>query len=465
MKYWFYTFWLAALYLIMVSSPNLMAQDSVEIAQTDTVAPSAKPIVFLFSLEEDIMPAAGRKVKQAYEQAEAAGAQYIIMELNTFGGRVDVADEIRALIMESKATTAVLINNNAASAGALISIAHDSIYMVKGASIGAATVVSAQDGTQLPDKYQSYMRSTMRATAEAKGRDPRIAEAMVDERIAIPGIIDSGYTLTFTTEEALNHGYAENRAVNTEDVMKHLGLENVELVTYEEGAMEDVINFLMHPAVSSILMMMIFFGLFFELQSPGVGFPLIAAILGAILYFAPLYLEGLAANWEILIFIAGVILIALEVFIIPGFGVAGIAGITLVVIGLTLSLIGNIDFDFSFAPDAQILWAVIRVTLTIAIMLLLFLAFNERLIKSKAFSRLVLVESLSKEAGYTSAVAELNLLVGQQGIASTDLRPTGKVEIADNRYEASTDGELIEKGTPIVVVRSRGNYLEVKRQK
>ncbi len=465
MNRWFYTYTCLVLYLIVVSLIPAFATDSTETIATDSVETTARPVVFTFKLDEDIMPAAGRKVEQAYKQAEEAKADYILLELNTFGGRVDVADEIRAIVMASKATTVVFINNNAASAGALISIAHDSIYMVKGASIGAATVVSTQDGTQLPDKYQSYMRSTMRSTAEAKGRDPKIAEAMVDERIAIEGVIDSGYTLTFTTEEALAHDYTDGRAVNIDDVLEQLGLEDVELIKYQEGSMEGVINFLLHPAVSSLLMMMIFFGMFFELQSPGVGFPLIAAIAGAVLYFAPLYLEGLAANWEILVFVAGVVLIALEVFVIPGFGVAGVSGIILALVGLTLSLIGNIDFDFSFAPDAQILWAIIRVTLTVSIIILLFLAFNEKLIKSGAFSRLVLVESLSDDAGYTSSIAGLDQLIGLSGTAVTDLRPVGKVEINDERYEASSDGELIEKGNAITVVRSRGNFVEVKRAK
>ena len=449
------------LYAIMgiVLSLSVYGQDGL-----DTTA-STEPIVFYFQLNEAIMPAAGRKVKLAYEQAEEAGANYIIMELNTFGGRVDVADEIRKVILDAEATTAVFINNNAASAGALISIAHDSIYMVKGASIGAATVVSGEDGQQMPDKYQSYMRSTMRSTAEAKGRDPKIAEAMVDDRVVIPGIIDSAYTLTFTTDEAIQYDYCEGYASSLEDVLDNLGVEEHTRIEYEESTMEDVINFLMNPVVSSILMMMIFFGIFFELQTPGVGFPLIAAITGAVLYFAPLYLEGLASYWEIIVFIVGAILLMVEIFAIPGFGIAGISGIILMVGGLILSLIGNVNFDFSFAPDTQILWAVIRVALTMTVLIVLFLVFNERIAKSKAFSRLVLSDSLSEEAGYTSSVATLNTLIGAVGLAITDLRPSGKIEIGEERYEASTEGELIEKGTRVKVIRSRGNYLQVRETK
>lgn len=468
MKPRLYTHLTLILYAIMVIFNPLHAQDadSIQVRETTTeVTGSVKPVVFYFTLDEDIMPAAGRKIEQAYSQAEEAGADYIIMELNTFGGRVDITDEIRERILAANITTVVFINKNAASAGALISIAHDSIYMNKGASIGAATVVSGEDGRQMPDKYQSYMRSTMRSTAEAKGRDPKIAEAMVDDRIAIPGIIDSAYTLTFTTEEAIKHGFCEGNAANLNEVLTHLGIEEHELVEYEASAMEGVINFLLNPVVSGILMMMIVMGIFFELQTPGVGFPLGAAVLGAILYFAPLYLEGLANYWEIALFFVGVILLLVEIFAIPGFGVAGISGIVLMVAGLVLSLIANVNFDFTFAPETQIVWAMVRVALSLSVLTILVLVFHERILNSGPISRLVLKDSLNDEQGYTSSVATLNDLVGATGIAATDMKPSGKVEIAEERYEASSDGELIEKGTRVKVVRSRGNYLQVRKAK
>lgn len=451
--------------VVMMAGLPLYGQDSLAM-QTDTVTTAKtpnkdNPVVFRFTLDEDIMPAAKRLVEEAYKQAADAKADYIIMELNTFGGRVDVADAIRKQVMDAKAITVVWINNNAASAGALISLAHDSIYMVKGASIGAATVVSGEDGTQMPDKYQSYMRSTMRSTAEAKGRDPRIAEAMVDDRIHIDGIIDSGYTLTFTTVEAIAHHYAEGEAESFDEVLSDLGIGKHTLVEYHPSAMEGVINFLLNPVVSSLLMLMIFGGLFFELQTPGVGFPLAAAIVGAVLYFAPLYLEGLAANWEILIFLLGLVLLALEIFVIPGFGAAGISGIILIVLGLGLSLIANVNFDFSLTTSDQILWAIVRVTIPLTIILGLLLAFNERIVNSRAFSRIVLKDSLDSDKGYTSGLQELSNLVGKTGEAATDLRPSGKVNIDGARFDASSDGMHIPKGTPITVVANRGNYLLV----
>lgn len=454
-----YTLNTLLVYLLLVNIP--LCAFAVE----DSLAKSDEPVVFYFKLDDDIMPAAERLLESAYEQAEEAHADVMLMELNTFGGRVDVADRMRTLVMNAPFTTVVWVNNNAASAGALISIAHDSIYMKKGASIGAATVVSGEDGTQMPDKYQSYMRSTMRSTAEAKGRDPRIAEAMVDDRIVIEGIIDSGYTLTFTTDEALANGYANGIAANKDEVLSQLGITAHKLVEYEAGPLEGVIAFLLHPAVSGILMMMIFMGIFFELQTPGVGFPLAAAITGAVLYFAPLYLEGLAEHWEILIFLVGVGLMALEIFVIPGFGAAGISGIALMATGLVLSLVANINFDFTFVPSSDIAFALARVVAAMTLLVMVLFMFGDRLISSKGFSRIVLTDTLSTEKGFTTTVKGLQELVGSIGVAATDLRPSGKVEIADDRYEASTDGQLIEKGASVIVVRSRGNYIEVKKHK
>jgi membrane-bound serine protease (ClpP class) len=473
----FYKLLLHWVFIIMVTPPMaLLAQDTPNTA-TDTgyLMPivkdtaniahnyTGKQKVYYFKLHDEIMPPAARLVDKAIDEAEAWGATLVIMELNTFGGRVDIADEIRSKLLNAKMPVAVWINDNAASAGALISIACDSIYMAPGSSIGAATVVSGEDGTQMPDKYQSYMRSTMRSTAEANGRDPLIAEAMVDDRIVIPGIIDSGFTLTFTTTEALKYGYSEGIADSREEVLKQIGVADYEMKEYEPGMLDAIIAFLMHPAVNSLLLMAIIGGIYFELQTPGVGFPLAAAVTAAVLFFAPLYLEGLAANWEILLFIVGVILLALEIFVIPGFGIAGISGIILIVGSLILSLVANIDgFDFTFASGEQLTRAVLQVTVILTVAIIGFLVFNERITTSAAFKKLTLQDSLSGE-GYTAGLAELDNLAGQHGIAATDLRPSGKISIGEERYEASTDGELIEKGTEIVVVRSRGNYLQVRK--
>jgi membrane-bound serine protease (ClpP class) len=278
-----------------------------------TAQENDKTIVYKFNIKQEITRATWRQTQQAFEAADTLGAKYFLIHMNTYGGTVVDADSIRTKILESKIPVFVFIDNNAASAGALISIACDSIYMRPGSSIGAATVVN-QTGEAMPDKYQSYMRSTMRATAEAHGkdtiitdnetiirwrRDPQIAEAMVDPSVFIEGIIDTGKVLTFTPSEAIENGYCEGTAENVDEVLRKVGIENYIIIEYQPTFIEKIIGWLVHPIVSGILIMAIIGGIYFEMQSPGIGFPLGIAILAAIAYFAPLYLEGLAANWEI----------------------------------------------------------------------------------------------------------------------------------------------------------------------
>lgn len=453
-------------FFFLFSVNNFLANTDSIAEKIDTLATELKVDkeikIFHFELKEDITPAAWRLVNKATQQAKEMNADVIIMELNTYGGMVNMADSIRTRFINTKALTVSWINNNAASAGALISIACDSIYMTKGANIGAATVVDGT-GSQLPDKYQSYMRSTMRSTAEAKNRDPRIAEAMVDDRIKIEGIIDSGQVLTFTTSEAIKNNFCEGEANSLEEVIEMLGIEKYNITSYEAKALDKVISFLLNPIVSSILMLMIFGGIYFELQTPGVGFPLAAAVLGAILYFAPLYLEGLAANWEILLFVVGLILISIEIFVIPGFGVAGIIGITFVVAGLTLSLIENDFFDFSFTPKFEISKAFIRVVGTLSGGMILMAIFGKSLFNTPAMKRIMLMDEQRSSEGYVISHESQEQLLGSVGIAVTDLRPSGKVEIDDEIYDAVTEGGFITRGNNVKVIKTEGYSIIVRK--
>lgn len=461
----FIKYLLVAILLLALNNNFLANTDSLE-SEKDTIVELSKEVkeykIYHFELKEDITPAAWRLVKKATDQAKEMNVDLIIMELNTYGGMVNMADSIRTRFINSKIRTVSWINNNAASAGALISIACDSIYMSKGANIGAATVVDGT-GSQLPDKYQSYMRSTMRSTAEAKNRDPHIAEAMVDERIKIDGIIDSGKVLTFTTSEAIKHNFCEGEANTLEEVIEKLGIEKYTITEYVAKPIDKIIAFLLNPVVSSILMLMIFGGIYFELQTPGVGFPLAAAVLGAVLYFAPLYLEGLAANWEILLFILGLILIAVEIFVLPGFGIAGILGIVFIVTGLTLSLIENDFFDFTFTPRFEISKAFIRVVGTLAGGLLLMAIFGKSLFNTPAMKRIMLMDEQRSKEGYVISHVEQESLVGSTGIAITDLRPSGKVECNDEIYDAVTEGGFITKGSTVKVMKAEGYSIIVRK--
>lgn len=280
------------------------------------IGESEKKKVLVGKIDNNIDPRTNRYSKLLLEEASENDYDIVVIEMDTYGGAVNDADDIRTRILDFEIPIYVWINKDAASAGALISIACDSIYMSSGASIGAATVVTG-DGTQAPDKYQSYMRSIMRSTAEAKGRDPKIAEAMVDEDIEVDSISMEGKVITFSTKEAIKYGFCDAELNSVVEIMERQGIEDYEITKFELGSTEDIISFFLNPVVSSILILLILGGLYFELQTPGIGFPIIASITALILYLVPYYLNGVAENWEIIMFFVGVILIMLEVFVIP----------------------------------------------------------------------------------------------------------------------------------------------------
>ncbi len=428
----------------------------------DSITNQRQLKVFTFTIDEDIAPPAERKTKKALEQATEMQADIIILHLNTFGGMLDAADKIRTMILESKIPIWVFIDNNAASAGALISLACDSIYMRSGANIGAASVVN-QNGEIMPDKYQSYMRSLMRSTAQTNGRDPNIAEAMVDPRVFIEGVNDSGKVLTFTTEEALLHGYCEGKANSIEEILAINKIDNYQIIEQELSWIDYLIGFLVNPMVSGILIMLIIGGIYFEFQTPGVGFPLIVAITGAVLYFAPLYLEGLASNWEILLFIAGVGLLAAEIFIIPGFGVAGVSGIFLIIMSLTLSLVHNEGFDFEFTGTSSVLKSFFIVIISIISSFFLSIWLGQKLLTSTRFGELSLFTTQQSAEGYTSVDIKLKDYVGKTGIASTLLRPAGKIIIDEEQFDATAETGFIEKGEKIIIVKFENQQMVVRQ--
>lgn len=448
-------------------SLQLMANpaDSVPVAETATTAasPGKKQKIYYINLSKEIMPAAGRLISKAITAAETEEVDILILNLNTYGGRLDVADSIRSRLLYSKAKTIAFINNNAASAGALISLACDSIYMVPGASIGAATVVD-QAGEEVPDKYQSYMRGMMRSTAETKGRDPRIAEAMVDASIFIEGIIDSGKVLTLTAKEAVELGIADGLANNMQEVIEKLGITEYTLTEHQESSLDKFINFLLNPIVNSILLLLIVGGIYFELKTPGVGFPLIAALIGAILYFAPLLIDGSAAVWEVLLFIIGVILLLVEIFIIPGFGVAGISGIILIIAGLTFSLVGVNWSDMNFIAMDLLARAFFRVMLTFIGGMALLFTFGGSALSLPGFRRMVLAVDQKSEDGYSTRRNELYDLIGMEAETISTLRPSGKVLLNGEIYDAVSESSFIDPKTAVIIRAVEGYSLLVRRK-
>ena len=413
---------------------SLQAQDTTTIKN-----------IYVIKLHKEIDKSSAKMFTDALKEAEAAKADYCILNLNTYGGALDAADSIRSAIIQSSVPVVSFVNVQAASAGALISIACDSIYMRNGSSIGAATVVDGS-GNVLPDKYQSFMRAIMRSTAESHGkkaiikgndttwiwyRDPEIAQAMVSA--------DS--VLSFTPSEAIENSYCEGIAESVEEVAKILA-ENSETYVITEHKITSankIIYFFLNPVIQGLLLMLIMGGIYFELQSPGIGFPLVAAIVGVVLYFVPLYLNGLVQNWEIIFFFVGILLLIMEVFVIPGFGTAGISGILLIIITLAFAMIDNqIVFeggDFNFTPLVKP-FAIVLVSCTSMLFMSIFLL--SRLFPTAAFSHIALKTNLSSENEGVVGVEKNSLqkFVGKKAVVVADLKPQGVVEVDGMRQQA-----------------------------
>tara|TARA_B110000003_G_scaffold14009_2_gene13841 strand:+ start:1356 stop:2693 length:1338 start_codon:yes stop_codon:yes gene_type:complete len=417
--------------------------------------------VLVGEIKSNIDPRTNRYTKLLLEEASEKDYDVIIIEMDTYGGAVNDADDIRTRILDFEKPIYVWINKDAASAGALISIATDSIYMSSGASIGAATVVTG-DGTQAPDKYQSYMRSIMRSTAEAKGRDPKIAEAMVDEDIEVDSISAEGKVITFSTQEAIKFGFCDAELNSIEEILERQNINNYNITKYELDSTEDIISFFLNPVVSSVLILLILGGLYFEMQTPGVGFPIIASITALILYLVPYYLNGVAENWEILLFFIGIIFIALEVFVIPGFGVFGVIGLFASLSSLILIMLNNDMFDFTFVLSRDLIASSLSVFISVFSFGLLVLFGGIKLTDSKAFKKIALNETQETSKGYVSKKYPDNLL-NMKGKSFTILRPSGKVIIDENIYDASTSGEYIDKNKNVIVTNNEGSSLKVKK--
>ena len=405
-------------------------------------------VIYRIRLDSDIDKSAQRLVTLGLEKADKAGADLVMIDLDTYGGAVDAADSIRSAILRYDKPVAAYVNMQAASAGALISIACDSIYMKTGSSIGAATVVD-QTGNVMPDKYQSFMRGMMRSTAQATGRDPHIAESMTD----------TANVLSMTPTEAIAVGYCEGIYETVDEVAQAMAGDKEFVVKSMEDDMtflDKLIQLLLNPLLQSIFMMMIIGGIFVEIRTPGIGLPLLTAIIGALLYFAPGYLGHLVSYWEILLFVVGLILISIEIFVLPGFGVAGITGIVAVVLSLAFAMVDNIelfnwDGTLNLQPIIQPLGIVI-ISAAAAVFGSVWLV--KKLYATRSFDHIALRQEMKAEDGFTGVVSGLESLVGETVTVFTDMRPGGKVKTADGRILEATlkFGGFASKGETLKVL-------------
>jgi membrane-bound serine protease (ClpP class) len=394
-------------------------------------------------------------VERSIEEAQQARAAAVVLELETPGGRVDAAERIANAIGDSDVPLYAFINRHAYSAGALIALATDGIYMRPGSVMGAATPVVGS-GEKAPEKIVSAMRGQMRALAEARGLDPDVAEAMVDEAIQIDGVVDAGKLLTLTTSEAVGLNYA-SEVEDWEGLLEELNLAGAPVQVMGVNWAERIVRFLSNPIVAPFLLSLGFLGLIAEIKSPGLGLAGLAGLLSLSLFFGSHMILGLAGIEDLILFGAGVVLIGVEIFIIPGFGLFGVLGGVGVLAGVYLSLVGGIPTVPDFAQAGAILSTSILIILLTSWALLRHLPQSNRLTRSGVF----LITKGDREDGWASAERRPDL-VGREGVALTDLRPSGTVLIGEERVDAVSESAWIEDGTDIKVVSSEG-YRHVVR--
>lgn len=388
-------------------------------------------------------------VERTIREAEAAGASAIVLEIETPGGRVDAAQRITTAVRNTTTPVYAFVNMHAHSAGAMIALSANEIFMRPGAVIGAATPVTGE-GETAPEKIVSAMRAEMRALAETRELDPRVAEAMVDPQIEIEGVIPAGQLLTLTTAEAVRVGYAREVA-DWDALMAELGLAEVAVHTAEVNWAERVVRFLTHPAVAPMLLSLGFLGLIIEVKTAGLG---IAGLIGAsalTAFFGSHLLLGLAGLEEIILLSVGVILLAVEMFVIPGFGIAGIIGALAILAAFYLSMVSHMATGADYAQAFGVL------SLSLIVVIIAGWALLRHLGSSRAAgsSGLMLGDATSRETGYLSAAVR-GELVGTVGVALTDLRPSGAGRFGVERVDVVSDANWIEAGTPIRIVRSDG---------
>jgi membrane-bound serine protease (ClpP class) len=426
-------------------------------------AQTARPVVYIVPIQGIIDLGLAPFVDRALREASEAQAAAVILDINTFGGRVDAAVLIRDSLLRSRLRTVAFVNKRAISAGALISLASERIAMADGATIGAATPVrmgGPEGGAQpVEEKTVSYMRKEFRATAESRNRPPEVAEAMVDADVVIDGLVEKGKLLTLTTTEALKHEIADFRADSLEAVLSQLDLGNAEIRRLSPNWAEQLVRFLTNPILSSVLMTVGILGIIVELRTPGFGIPGALGLTSLALFFWGHWLVSLAGWEELLLVTAGMGLLALELFVIPGFGIAGIVGILGILGGLTLSLIG------AGATLELVFRAAGRVALSVLVAFGGALALLPLLPRLPYGRGLILQTGLDSLAGYASAPEGDQRWIGKRGTAASPLRPAGIADLEGERVDVVSDGDFIEAGTPIEVVRVDGNRIVVSRER
>lgn len=405
-----------------------------------SAAEQAVPSVVIVTVKGEIDGGQSSLLHRAFQEAEKNSAQAIIVELDTFGGLVDAAVQMRDLIIDSPIPTICYIKNRAWSAGALIALAHQNIVIAPGGSIGAAEPIPTTE------KTVAALKAEFAATANKTGRNPRVAEAMVDKSLGLPGYAEPGQILALTDYQAREVGFADLVATDRAVVLSHYGLTGATVIEYQPQWMDRMAGWLSNPAIKSGLLSLIFLAVLAEIKTAGMGVGALIAIVAAMLFFGSQWLTGVAGLLEVLLFIGGCVLVVIELYV-PGMGLFGIAGLASILASFFLSLGANLS-------------ALTTMAISLLIAVIVFLLLARYLPSSKLWARLVLKDSETTQAGYTSA-EDYNCYIGCEGTTITQLRPAGTIEVNGVQLDVVSEGRFLPRGIQVRVVSVKGNRIVV----
>ncbi len=402
--------------------------------------------VYVVPINGEINRATSNYVKNVLEDLENQDdVDAVIFEINTYGGLIEEAGEIRDSIIGTNIPTISYVNNKAGSAGVLITIASEKVVMSTSGMIGSAEPIPNTE------KILSMWRSWLRDTANYRGRDSQIIEGMADSDIIIEGISggEEGKLINLTSQEALEYGVADYISNDYRDIATHFGYANAKIIRENENLQIKLAKYISNPYLSSILLTIAFVGLVVEVFTPGFGIGGTISIIGFGLYFGGNILAGYS-NWTSLaMFIVGLILILIEMMI-PGFGLPGISGIIFVVLGVILAM--------DSVTNAILSISIAIIITTIVVIVLVKRGFESKLIKS-----IVLSNQHIREKGYLSSDSGDEDLISKEGVAASDLKPSGFMDIDGNRIDVLSDDGYITRGTKIVIARIEGSKIFVRR--
>jgi membrane-bound serine protease (ClpP class) len=417
-------------------------------------APAQAPVVYRISVSGVVELGLAPYISRSIREAQETGAVAAYLDIDTPGGRIDAAERIADAVRNARIPVYAYVNPRALSAGALIAMSSNGIYMRPGAVIGAATPVDGQ-GTKASEKMVSAMRAEFRAVAEQRGLDPKLAEAMVDENVEIPGVVRKGQLLTLSTGEAVRLRFAKAEAGDEQALLKAIGYPSAQVVTTEANWAENIVRFLTNPLVSPLLLSIGILGLVFEIKTGAFGLGGLLSLVSLGLFFGSSLILGLAGWEEILLLGLGILALVVEIFVIPGFGIAGVVGILAIVASMVLAMMGAVPTTGDVAQALAVLGASLFITAAV------IYAWFRHLPNSGRFSGLLLKGAGHRSEGFTTAPSRQDL-VGISGVAITDLRPSGAARFGAERLDVVTEGEYVPQGSRVQVVQSDG-YRHVVR--